>query len=382
MIQEILNLAHADHYLPLMLAVILACILLGRNMMSGRIRPGSFWITILVCVLLVATDILEDYAQMDPARRTLRMFTTVAGYTLRPMAVLGFLLVIWPPEKKRWFLWIPAIVNFLLYASAWFTPLTFTFGEEYNFTRGPLGWFMLAPCLLYLILILIMVHIRFKDRRVSDTLVIYLCVLGCLGAMWIDIRMEEILLVSAILISCMTFYLFLRAQDSDHDPLTRLRNRMSFYEDCNKYKNTITAAAAIDMNGLKKVNDELGHDAGDRALRMIGRGLQDVADKKTIAYRVGGDEFIMLFFHHKEEEIRQLVQAFQNEMWRVGLNVAVGTAFRPGTEESLEELLRTSDRRMYEDKSAFYRLHDRRRGSRMAAPVQENGQSSLPDGME
>ncbi len=371
MLQEIWSLVDAGHYLPLMLAVILSCILLGRTILSERIHPSSFWITILVCVLLIAQDILEDYAQMDPARRTMRMFTSIAGYTLRPMAVLGFLLVIWPPDMKRWFLWIPAVVNFLLYGTALFSPLTFTFGEKYNFTRGPLGWFMLVPCFLYLILILIMVHVRFRDRRTGDTLVIYLCVLGCLGAMWFDIELDEILLVSAILISSMTFYLFLRAQDSDHDSLTKLRNRMAFYEDCNQYKNTVTGAAAIDMNGLKKVNDELGHDAGDRALKMIGNSLQSVSDKKTIAYRVGGDEFIMLFFHRSEEEMRQVVQAFQNEMWRVGLHVAVGVASRLGTNDSLEELLRTSDRRMYEDKSAFYRLHDRRRSAgRVSAPEQ------------
>lgn len=361
MIPELGNLVGGEHYLAILLILIVSCILLSRNVISERVNQGSFWITLMVCALLVVQDMMEKYAQMDPARRDLRMATSIAGYVLRPAAVLGFLLVVWPSSRPGWFLWIPFCLNALLYASAVFVPLTFSFDADYSFQRGPLGNAVFIVCIAYLILILFTIHLRFRDRRAGDTFVIYLCALGCIGAMAVDVLFDEITLISAILISSMVFYLFLRTQDMDHDPLTRLWNRRIFYEDCRKNWNAVTAVASIDMNGLKKTNDELGHEAGDRALKMIGRGLRAVSGRKTIAYRVGGDEFMLLFIHCSEEEIRQAVMAFLDEMKRVGMSIAIGLATKRECGDSLEEIIRVSDQRMYEDKGDYYRTHDRRK---------------------
>jgi len=361
MISMIEELAGGEHYLAFLLILIVSCVLLSRSITSERVDQGKFWITLLVCTLLILQDIMERYAQADPARRDLRVITSIAGYILRPAAVLGFLLVIWPAGRPGWFLWIPFVLNALLYSTAVSLPLTFSFDSDYSFQRGPLGGAVFVVCFIYLILILVMIRIRFRDRRIRDIIVIYLCALGCVGAMLVDYVFEGITLISAILISCLVFYLFLRAQDMDHDPLTRLWNRRIFYEDCKKYRNAVTAVASIDMNGLKKTNDELGHDAGDRALKMIGRGLYSVTGRKTIAYRIGGDEFMLLFIHCTEEEIRRAVMAFLDELWRVGLSAAIGLATRQECGDSLDKMIQVSDQRMYEDKSQYYRIHDRRR---------------------
>ncbi len=361
MIEEIGTVIGGEHYLAVMLILILSCILTSRSILSKRVNQGSFWVTLFVCLFLVVQDVLEKFAQLDPARRDLRMITSIAGYTLRPAAVLGFLLVIWPPERKKWFLWIPVVLNGLLYGTALFLPLTFSFAADYSFQRGPLGGTVFFVCIAYLVMIFFTIHVRFRDRRIGDILVIYLCALGCIGAVVVDVEFDGVTLISAILISNMVFYLFLRAQDMDHDPLTRLWNRRVFYEDCRKLGNTVTAVASVDMNGLKKTNDELGHEAGDRALRMIGRGLRHVMGKKTFAYRIGGDEFMILFIHCGEEEIQRSLSAFRDEIWKVGLSVAVGFATSRECENSLEEMIRVSDQRMYEDKSRYYRTHDRRR---------------------
>ncbi len=361
MATELASLFRADHYLALMLTVILCCLVFGRKKLSGEVSQGSFWVTILVCVLLVAQDILENYTLADPSRRTLRLAVSIAGYALRPVAVLGFLLVVWPPWKKHWYLWIPAVLNALLYSTAWFSPLAFSFDADFRFTRGPLGWMAFPVCIICLVLVLITVRVRFRDSRAGDSLVLYVCALGCLGAMLVDIRFESVSLVCAILISSMAFFHFLQTQETDHDPLTRLLNRMVFYEDCKRQKTAITAVASIDMNGLKRTNDELGHEAGDRALRMIGRGLRAISSRRIMAYRVGGDEFTVLFHHCSGEEVEQALTAFRNEMWRVAIPVAVGCAVRTDGNETPEELFRLSDKRMYEDKRQYYQTHDRRR---------------------
>ncbi len=360
MIQEILALFCGEHYLAFMLILILSCIMAGRNVLSDRVRQSSFWVTIVVSALLIVQDVFESYAQTDPDRQTIRVISCIAGYALRPAAVLGFLLVVWPATKSRWFLWIPVGLNALVYSTALISPIAFSFDSEYRFQRGPLGWIMFPVCLGYLILVLITIHRRFRDRRSGDFFVIYLCAVCCLGAIGVDALYGEVAIVCAILISCLTFYLFLRSQDTDHDPLTRLWNRMVFYEDCRKLKNTITAVASVDMNGLKKTNDELGHDAGDRALKMIARGLRSVASRRIFAYRIGGDEFMLLFQHCTEEEIQQALLDFREEMWKVGMSVSIGYAAKGSENTAIEELIRASDQRMYMDKRQYYQIHDRR----------------------
>ena len=75
MIEQIGTFVGGEHYLAVMLILILACILTSRSSLSERVNQGSFWITLFVCVLLVIQDVFENIAQMDPARRNLRLIT-------------------------------------------------------------------------------------------------------------------------------------------------------------------------------------------------------------------------------------------------------------------------------------------------------------------
>ena len=360
MIQEVLDQASGEHYLAIMLIIVLSGILRGRSVPLGRVRQRSFWLTIAVCLLLVLQDVLEKYTQLDPARRTMRVILSITGYSLRPVAVLGFLLVIWPLDKKVWYLWVPVILNAVLYSTALVYPdLTFGYHENYHFYRGPLGRTMFVLCVLYMIQILYMIRVRFRDHR-GTMFVNYLCAAGCIGSMIVDVNTDGVTILSAVLISSMTFYLFLRTQGTDHDPLTQLWNRLVFYEDCNTRKNQINGVASIDMNGLKLMNDEQGHDAGDRALEAIGESLKRVMNRKISAYRIGGDEFMLLFYRCSREEMLQALDTLDRDVQAAGLSVAVGLAEATEAKEPIDELIRTSDQRMYQSKSEYYQAHDRR----------------------
>lgn len=361
MIADISKVVGGEHYLALMLVLLFSVILMNRNILSERVHQGSFWITLLVCVLLVGQNIAESVAALNPTRRSIRMIASIAGYMLRPAAVLGCLLVIWPAGKPKWFLWIPVAVNALLYCTALFMPLVFSIDEDYVFREGPLHAAAFVISIFYLIMTLIMIHLRFRDRRTGELFMVYLSALGCLGAIGVDMLFGGVAIISAILISSLIFYLFLRAQDLDRDPLTRLWNRRTFYEDCQKFRNTITAVASVDMNGLKKINDDLGHEAGDRALKTLSRSFMSIMGKNALCYRTGGDEFMILFLHCSEDDIKQILTAFLDDIWQSGLSVSIGLATGTECGNSLEQMIRISDQRMYEDKSQYYQAHDRRR---------------------
>ena len=83
-----------------------------------------------------------------------------------------------------------------------------------------------------------------------------------------------------------------------HDVLTRPRNRTFDAEELNRLSRRgpwPLTVIAIDLNGLKRVNDEQGHAAGDALLRRVGEVLAKAADAPACtAARIGGDEFTVL----------------------------------------------------------------------------------------
>ncbi len=97
---------------------------------------------------------------------------------------------------------------------------------------------------------------------------------------------------------------------ADTDPLVALPNRRAFYR---AVRNAIAevddqgisvALLFIDLDGLKRVNDRLGHHAGDLLLRHVAALLADGLSDDEVAARCGGDEFAMLLTHSDEASAR------------------------------------------------------------------------------
>lgn len=79
-----------------------------------------------------------------------------------------------------------------------------------------------------------------------------------------------------------------------HDVLTQLRNRTFYVEELNRITRKgpwPLSVITIDLNGLKAINDDHGHAAGDALLRRVGEVLAKAVDASACAARVGGDEF-------------------------------------------------------------------------------------------
>ncbi|HVW31625.1 MAG TPA: GGDEF domain-containing protein, partial [Acidimicrobiia bacterium] len=84
------------------------------------------------------------------------------------------------------------------------------------------------------------------------------------------------------------------------DALTGVQNRRSFEADVRRELGRVSrhggtfSLVMLDLDGLKAVNDTLGHTAGDARLRALGRALTATTRREDTAYRVGGDEFAVL----------------------------------------------------------------------------------------
>lgn len=144
---------------------------------------------------------------------------------------------------------------------------------------------------------------------------------------------------------------------SYRDMLTTLYNRNRYIQvlEGMKAKTVIkTGVAYIDINGLKRVNDLYGHEAGDRLIINTARSMLAILPEN--AYRVGGDEFVLICFDMDEKIFRSKVRDICDSIAAKRISVSVGVVWEESSSE-LETMLRRADDLMYAEKKKYYEKH-------------------------
>lgn len=140
------------------------------------------------------------------------------------------------------------------------------------------------------------------------------------------------------------------------DAATKLFNKNKYEEMADSYYPQKAWIAAIfwDVNNLKMINDRFGHSTGDLLLETVSARLSEQTDERKQAYRVGGDEFVLLIENPIPGEPEKIISTVREQLKKNhedgGLKVtsAVGWAEGPGSQ--IREIVSTADQRMYEDK--------------------------------
>jgi diguanylate cyclase (GGDEF)-like protein len=148
------------------------------------------------------------------------------------------------------------------------------------------------------------------------------------------------------------------------DSLTGLLNRRGFFDTAealllgSQHTGSSCLVAFVDVDGLKTVNDELGHVAGDEVLVQVAQALRAVTRPYDVVARLGGDEFCVLVVHPPADQrslrdrlIARLDAVNLGREGHLPLSASVGTATtaeHPGA--SIDELVLAADQRMYEHK--------------------------------
>ena len=173
---------------------------------------------------------------------------------------------------------------------------------------------------------------------------------------------ELIELVSYFLSSEISNYLFRQELEflSNYDQLTGLQNRLAMLRRVGKLacreEGCCFGVLTMDLNGLKKMNDTMGHFAGDDLICSAARMLEEEFGRKEL-YRIGGDEFIVIFPDVSEEEFHQQVKAFRTgRLVSSGISMATG-AFWSATNDDVDSVFYQADQNMYADKKAYYARH-------------------------
>lgn len=145
---------------------------------------------------------------------------------------------------------------------------------------------------------------------------------------------------------------------SYRDMLTGLYNRNRYIERLEAYKQVQDqqiGAIYIDLNGLKKVNDEQGHRAGDELIVRAAGTIAGIFAED--AYRVGGDEFVVILLDVSREDFARKTEQLRRQMQENSVDASIGGVWQAST-ENLEDLLRRADENMYREKKRYYSQAD------------------------
>ena len=147
------------------------------------------------------------------------------------------------------------------------------------------------------------------------------------------------------------------------DSLTCAQNRNHFNEYLKKNRCEelhFVGVIYLDLNGLKEINDKMGHLAGDTLIISASYVLQEIfADN---LYRIGGDEFVVIEQDVLESEFYSKYEMLLKRMKELEISVATGYVWKECC-SNLSEILQEADQKMYEDKKRYYSIaqNDRRR---------------------
>lgn len=314
-------------------------------------KTNRLFLASALCLLvLIVEETWEVQLAQKPTYSSMRVLLSVIGYTLRPTTVFFLVMIIDRTlSKSLSMLAIPIIINTFVSFSALFGNWSFSYTANNEFVRGPLG---MTPFIVGGFYVFILLYRTIRDNRKGGaTETMTLSAIGLLTL--VATIMESVFGFRGIQCACggisiVFFYLFLHTNQNNRDPLTGSLTRRKFYLDAAKYNNTLTAVISLDLNDLKKINDNHGHLEGDKALLTIVTIIRRFMNKSRSLYRTGGDEFMILCYRMSEQEVKDLIKLIRTEIDTTQYSCAIGYALH--NNDKLDLTCQIADGEMYKNK--------------------------------
>ena len=125
-------------------------------------------------------------------------------------------------------------------------------------------------------------------------------------------------------------------------------------------ENDSYAVFYLDVDGLKQVNDQLGHQAGDELLRQVAELLKNCTRSSDTVVRIGGDEFIILLEENSKGNevtlakriLEEMPNMFISEKGQRPIGLSIGIAIPSKEETDPDNIIRSADEALYEAKTS------------------------------
>ena len=357
-----------QNFVLICVCVVLLIYAIQRHSQHKRISFYSILIVSLALVMSVA-DFLQEYFKATGSLAG-TFICSLFGYSFRPVYIFLFILMSSKPKSWKFMLLtaIPLFVNFVIYLLGIVPGAQEYVVHFFQNTDGTISWSGGQGVLRftshvvsfgYLIWLIFISLSMLKFKHISHGITILLCAVFVIGAVVIESFFnsnDDVHLLNTTTAVCALFYyLYLYIERSQIDTLTRLFNRETYYHDVAKMDKSITGVIQYDMNGLKYINDNLGHLEGDKALSSIAEMILKSSGRKMYAYRLGGDEFLVLALDSDEESLQEAVKRFKEKVAETSYHCSIGYSYRSDRNQPIDNLLKDAEKKMYEDKAEFYK---------------------------
>lgn len=338
--------------------------ILVHNSTIGRRDVSSFRFVIIALFVMSLFDCFDHYidtlgSTVSSALIMHRYVASLIAYMAKPIVPMLVAYGVCKTHRRfKKFLWIPEAFNVLIFSFNFFPQTRFYFIDETNtyMTVGPTGWLVMSGFIfgaIYVVHVLINAYLIFTDKKVGEIVAISGVSLGCLFGYVIESTFSVYNLGNQMTaVGVLFFYLFLVIKYTRLDPLTNLYNRQSFFANMASNRN-VTGIISIDMNNLKYYNDTFGHIKGDEALAEIGYQIRTNLSKNMQAYRMGGDEFLVVCSNMSEEQIKIAVSKITFGVNKTTeFEIAIGYSYRANN-DPFEYLIAAADESMYTQKQVM-----------------------------
>ena len=352
--------------------VVILGITLIRKIKTHK-KMSIYLLLILFLTLLISIlDDLQTYIQYEV--KSVVGVTILAGllYNLRPICLLCFIFLSGQKTKGALFyiLLVPLAINIIVNLFPYFEATrTWSYFYEYSLVEEGIIWsggsvtlFRFMPhivSILYLLFLLYRLIGLLQRKHYSDAISIFVCAgvvsIAAIIETFLNEAGEITLLPTSIAACTVFYYLFLYERNNKIDILTGLFNRATYFDDFAKLNKEITSIIQLDMNGLKYLNDNYGHLEGDKGLKRIALAIENNITRKMYAYRLGGDEFIVLAVNEKEDKVMNFISSFKEELMTTAYYCSIGYAYRKEETNTIDKMYKLSEQRMYQDKEEFYK---------------------------
>ena len=319
-------------------------------------------------LFLSAANIVEDYAK-DICNVPLATIFSWIGYVIRPALVFLFIAMCATKFTKKQLILalIPLAINFVIFIGAFIPGIKehiyyFITNEERTeilFQGGYLRYSSHITALFYLGWVIYLSIAKLRAKHFFHAIGSLVCALFIILAVVIETFFnggaDVYLLNSTVAVSALEYYIFLYTEQTQMDTLTGLYNRETLFLDIDRMGRSITGIIEFDMNGLKYLNDNFGHAEGDKGLKTITDIAKKAAKGNMYIYRVGGDEFAILAVNATEEEIKETIAEFTEEISKTSYYCSVGYSYRGNSNMSFADLNKDAEKKMYKAKDEFYK---------------------------
>lgn len=331
-------------------------IVLKTTVFLDKVTVRRMYILIAAVFLLSVVVFTEFYLMEKGTFTEARSVMIAIRYSATPFIIAFILFAL--VKKSRWYyVFLPAALFAILNIVSIFTGIVYYINDAGDMVRGPLGYLPYIAVGLYSV-VLVYFLIKQSNKLATEIIPIVFLAFALSTGLFLPFIIGKDyskIFCLTISIALFVYYVFLILQLTKKDALTGLLNRQAYYAFIKSHQKDITAVVSIDMNGLKTINDNEGHIAGDIALTTLANCFTKASKDNQFVYRLGGDEFIIICRKTSEEELKQLVADIKKNVAETKYSCSLGYCYSADENKDLVALVKESDTLMYADKARYYK---------------------------